>query len=86
MKTTIKWYNHGLHGHVYEEDFMQGIKTGSKVEFDYPHSTTEVMTPRKGTIQKIGNGLNGPYVTLEQPDGTYQSFSIKRIENLNHRI
>jgi hypothetical protein len=55
---------------------MTHVGIGDAVRFDYHEKT------RSGRIEKIGNGPNGVYVTIEQVDGTHKNFSQPEIQNL----
>lgn len=40
---------------------------------------------RVGIIDTIGEGPNGPFLTVRQNDGNWRNFSINKIENLEVR-
>jgi len=55
-------------------------RVGSKVNFMYPNGgTSNVFRRVIGTVVKKGQGPNGPYLTVEEKEGKFRSFSTKKI-------
>lgn len=49
---------------------------GTGLEFDY-HGRHRV-----GILDTVGEGPQGAFFTLRQPDGEYKSYSLAKVENL----
>ena len=52
------------------------FRRGTEVEFDY-HGRH-----RDGAIDTVGEGPNGAFFTLRQPEGEFKSFSLAKVRNL----
>lgn len=52
------------------------FRTGSEIEFDYHNRH------RTGTIDTVGEGPHGAFLTLRLPNGEFKNFSLAKIRNL----
>lgn len=53
---------------------------GVEIELDYPQHGCGPLVHRRGPIENLGAGPNGPFLTLNTDAGV-RSFSVHRMEN-----
>jgi hypothetical protein len=59
------------------------VNIGDRVSLLYPRNgTRNVLAGRDGLVESKGNGPAGEYIRVQLNDGTYRTFSSKRIVDL----
>jgi hypothetical protein len=59
------------------------VNVGDRISCLYPkNGNRNVLANREGYIEAKGNGPAGEYVKVQLTDGTYRTFSTKRIVDL----
>ena len=59
------------------------VNVGDHVSCKYPmRGTRNILTNRKGIVEKAGTGAQGPYVQLRLDSGEFRTLSLKRAVDL----
>ena len=59
---------------------IKRLKEGNRVSFKYPrHGTRNTLRNVVGSVDHVGKGTNGYYVTVNEDSGEIRSFSESRI-------
>lgn len=59
------------------------VSVGDRISCLYPkNGYRNILASREGLVESTGTGPNGEYVKVQLNDGTYRTFSSKRIVDL----